>query len=195
MPEPAFVVENGVASMELPVEVFEDSEPLWRVFVVGYFIGDTPHVGSIHATVNRIWTAPDSKGKIDVQYIDKGTVLFRIENEALQNRVIKRRYWHISGYPLVLHEWSPETAAAPPYCSSMPLWVDLKSVPSHFLSQVGFKALSKPVGQFVKLHLQTERCTRLNMARVLIEVNLHKPLVEVIKFADQDGNHVKVGVT
>ncbi|KAF3520445.1 hypothetical protein DY000_02059012 [Brassica cretica] len=81
-----------------------------------------------------IWTAPGVKGKIDVQFIDKNTVLFRIDNEALRNRVIKRRYWHISDVPLVLHEWSPETAAAPPDLSAMPLWVDLKSVPSHLFS-------------------------------------------------------------
>ncbi|WZZ27081.1 hypothetical protein YC2023_010482 [Brassica napus] len=141
-----------------------------------------------------IWTAPGFKGKIDVQFIAKDTVLFRIENEALRHRVIKRRYWHISDVPLVLHEWSPETAAEPPDLSAMPLWVDLKSAPSHFFSQVGLKALSKPMGNFVKLHPQTEKCTRLDMARVLIEVNLHKPLIEVIKFADQDGNQVMVSV-
>lgn len=129
-----------------------------------------------------------------MQFIAKDTVLFRIENGALRHRVIKRRYWHISEVPLVLHEWSPETAAAPPDLSAMPLWVDLKSAPSHLFSQVGLKALSKPMGNFVKLHPQTEKCTRLDMARVLIEVNLHKPQIEVIKFADQDGNQVKVSV-
>ncbi|WZZ34693.1 hypothetical protein YC2023_018094 [Brassica napus] len=108
------------------------------------------------------------KGKIDVQFIAKDIVIFRIENEALHNR----------------------TPATLP-----PLWVDLKSVPSHLFSQVGLKALSKPVGSFIKLHPQMEKCTRLNLARVLIETNLHKPLIEVIKFADRDGSQVKVEVT
>lgn len=89
-PDPAFAVENGIASVELPVEIFEDSDPLWRVFAVGYFIGDGPHVSTIHATVNRIWTVPGFKGKIDVQFIAKDTFLFRIEHDALRNRVIKR---------------------------------------------------------------------------------------------------------
>lgn len=74
------------------MEVFEDSDPLWRAFAVGYFVGDAPHVGSIHAMVNRIWTLPGLKGKIDVRFIAKDTVIFRIENEALRNRVIKRHY-------------------------------------------------------------------------------------------------------
>ncbi|KAH0903258.1 hypothetical protein HID58_042761, partial [Brassica napus] len=43
-------------------------------------------VGSIHATVNRIWTAPKAGSKIDVQFIAKNTVLFRIENDQMRNR-------------------------------------------------------------------------------------------------------------
>ncbi|CAF1916857.1 BnaCnng38950D [Brassica napus] len=166
-------LEAKATSLEsVPMEVFEDSDPLWRAFAVGYFVSDTPHVGSFHAMVNRIWTFPGFKGKIDVQFIAKDIVIFRIENEALHNR------------------WSPKTPATLP-----PLWVDLKSVPSHLFSQVGLKALSKPVGSFIKLHPQMEKCTRLNLARVLIETNLHKPLIEVIKFADRDGSQVKVEVT
>ncbi|CAG7894186.1 unnamed protein product, partial [Brassica rapa] len=40
-----------------------------------------------------------------------------------------------------------------------------------------------------------EKCTRLDLARVLIEANLHKPLIEVIKFSFRDGSQVKVEVT
>ncbi|KAF3535149.1 hypothetical protein F2Q69_00021839, partial [Brassica cretica] len=154
-------LEAKATSLEsVPVEVFEDSDPLWRAFAVGYFVGDAPHVGSIHAMVNRIWTLPGLKGKIDVRFIAKDT-------------------------------GSPETPATLPDLSAMPLWVDLKSVPSHIFSQVGLKALSKPVGSFIKLHPQMDKCTRLDLAGVLIEANLHKPLIEVIKFSDRDGSQVK----
>lgn len=148
----------------------------------------------IHATVNKISSVPGSKRKIDVQFIGKDKVLFRTENEDLRNMVINRRYWHILDVPLVLNEWSPETAASPLDLTAMHLWVDLKAVPSHLFSQVGLKTLASPVGRFVKLHPQTERCTRLELARVLIEVNLHKPLVETIKFEDKNGEKIKVGV-
>lgn len=191
---PVFAVDRGVASLEIPAEVFEDSDPLWRCFVVGYFIGDSPHVRSIHATVNRICSLPGSKSKIDVQFIDKNTVLFRIENEALRNQVIKRKCWHIADIPLVVNEWSPETAAAPPDLSAMPLWVDLRKVPSQLFSHCGLKVVSTPVGKFVKLHPQTEKCTQLDMARLLMEVDLHKPLVEEIQFLDRSGELIKVKV-
>ena len=52
--EPVIEVVGGVASMQIPEDIFDGSELLWKSFVVGYFIGDAPHIGSVHATVNRI---------------------------------------------------------------------------------------------------------------------------------------------
>ena len=154
---------------------------------MGYFIGDAPHVGSIHATVNRIWTGHKAGTKIDVQFIAKNTVLFRIENDQMRNRVIQRKYWHIADIPLVVNVWSPESAQNPPDLSAMPLWVDLRGVPNTLYSNKGLKCLVRAVGNFVKLHPNTEKCVRLDMARILVEVDLHKTLVEKITFADQAG--------
>lgn len=49
-----FEVVEGVAKVTIPEEILADAKPLWSAFVVGHFIGYAPHVGKIHATVNRI---------------------------------------------------------------------------------------------------------------------------------------------
>lgn len=108
--QPDFDVINGTAKVVIPQVVVEESVPLWRCFVVGYFMGEAPHVGSIHATVNRIWTVTEKNAKIDVQFINKKTVLFRIESAKIREHVLKRRYWHIANVPLVINEWNPDTA-------------------------------------------------------------------------------------
>ena len=125
---------DGVVSLTIPEEILADPNPLWRCCVVGYFIGDAPHIGSIHATVNRLWSSSKMGSKIDVQFLEKNTVLFRIENPQVRARVIQRRYWHIADVPLVVNEWSPETALAPPDLSAMPMWIDLKGFPSLLFS-------------------------------------------------------------
>ena len=192
----AFIdIVNGVASMAIPDAIFDESELLWKSYVVGYFIGDAPHVGSIHATVNRIWAAPKGGTRIDVQFIEKNTVLFRIENSQMRARVIQRKYWHIADIPLVVNVWSPESALNPPDLSAMPLWVDLRGVPNNLHSHKGLRCLSKAAGKFVKLHPNTEKCVRLDVARVLVEVNLHQELVEKISFRDKDGRTCEIDVT
>ena len=103
-PTPPSEPIDGVVSITIPEEILTDPNPLWRCYVVGYFIGDAPHVGSIHATVNRLWSSPKMGSKIDVQFLDKTTILFRIENPQMRARVLQRRYWHLADIPLVVNE-------------------------------------------------------------------------------------------
>ncbi|KAF2617769.1 hypothetical protein F2Q68_00038596 [Brassica cretica] len=157
---PAIDIVDGVASMLIPEEVFDEAELLWKRYEVGYFIGDAPHMGSIHATINRIWASPKGGSKIDVQFIEKNTVLFRIENGHTRARVIQRLYWHISDVPLVVRIEVP----------------------------------NKSCWEVCNLHPHTEKCTRLDIARVLAEVNLHDPLVEKIEFKDKNGLKCEIEV-
>ncbi|KAF3540751.1 hypothetical protein F2Q69_00024080 [Brassica cretica] len=76
----------------------------------------------------------------------------------------------------------------------MPIWIDLKGVPSLLFSHKALKCLSRATGKFVKLHPHTEKFTRLDVARVLVEVNLNKPLVEKISCLDKDGATVMIEV-
>ncbi|KAG2304288.1 hypothetical protein Bca52824_032939 [Brassica carinata] len=178
---PNFEVVDGVADIEIPMEIFEDVEPLWKCFVVGYFMGDSPFIGTIHSTVNRIWSTP--KSKIDVQFISKRMVLFHIEDEQTRKRVLRRKYWHIA-----------DTAHDPPDMSALPLWVDWVNVPGYLYSLEGLKFLSRTAGKFVKLHPNTERCVRMDVARVLVEVNLTKLLPQKICFKDRNQCNVTVEV-
>ncbi|KAL0723002.1 hypothetical protein Bca4012_037601 [Brassica carinata] len=70
-----FDLINDIADFAIPEDVYVISDPLWKSNVVGYFIGDAPHVGSI---------IPGAKEKIDVQFISKTSFLFRTESEALR---------------------------------------------------------------------------------------------------------------
>lgn len=153
-------LSKSVADVCISDEVLHGEEPLWKCFVVGYFMGEAPHVGKIHVTVNRIWASPGKPSKIDVQFISPTTVLFRIEDPVMRLRVLKRRYWHFSDVPLVACEWSPEMAHVKPDLSAMPLWVDLKQVLGNLFTRKGLRFLADLTGKYVKLHPNTERCTR-----------------------------------
>ncbi|ESQ46661.1 hypothetical protein EUTSA_v10000538mg [Eutrema salsugineum] len=192
--KPDFVLTNGIAQITIPKEIVADAMPLWKNFVVGYFMGDAPHVGSIHATVNRIWSSSDRASKIDVQFINRSTVLFRIDNANSRERVLRRKYWYIANTPLVVDEWTPESAHKAPDLSAMPLWVDFRGVPGYLYSHAGLKFLSRTTGEFVKLHPNTEKCLRMDVARALVEVDMQKPLTEKICFTSDQGEEITVDV-
>lgn len=47
-------LEDGIGSVEIPEEVFKDPQPLWEDFLIGKFLDKAPHIGKVHATVNKI---------------------------------------------------------------------------------------------------------------------------------------------
>lgn len=193
--ETGFVIKDGIAELAIPVELMEERNPLWKCFIAGYFMNDAPHIGSIHATVNRIWALQGKNNRIDVQFIGKTTVLFRIEDAGVRSRVLKRKFWHIGDFPLMVGEWNPETASAPPDLSAMPLWVDLLNVPGYLYSERGLRFLARTSGKFIKLHPNTQHCIRMDVARLLVEVDLTKPLPNKISFKGKDGEDVLVSVS
>ncbi|CDY08918.1 BnaC08g11480D [Brassica napus] len=193
--QPIFEVKDGIADISVPKELLDDVDPLWKCFVVGYFMSDAPHIGSIHSTVNQIWASQGKNPKIDVQFIGKKTVLFRVEDALMRNRILRRKYWHISDVPLVLNEWNPGSARALTDLSAMPLWVDLENVPGYLYSKKGISFLSRTAGKFVKLHPNTERCVRMDVARALVEVDLQKPLPQKICFKGRGDSDVEVRVS
>ncbi|KAL0790718.1 hypothetical protein Bca101_006964 [Brassica carinata] len=77
----------------------------------------------------------------------------------------------------------------------MPLWVDLMNVPGYLYSKKGLSFLSRTSGKFIKLHPNTKHCVRLDVARVLVEVDLSKPLPTKINFKGRDGSDVVVSIT
>ncbi|XP_020883532.1 uncharacterized protein LOC110229061 [Arabidopsis lyrata subsp. lyrata] len=143
---------------------------------MGHFIGDAPHIGKVHATVNRIWASPEKSSMIDAQFLSSKTVLFRIDDDQVRQRVLRRHFWHIADIPLVVREWNPSTANTKPDLSAIPIWVDLKCVPDYLFNEKGLKFLGDQIGLMQRLHPNTARCVRLDVARLLVVVNLEKAL-------------------
>lgn len=149
-------LQDGVAVVDLPEDLTVDSKPLWASYIVGHFIGETPpHIGKVHATVNRLWSSKEKPTKIDAQFIAPKTVLFRIEDQHMKARVLRRHFWHIADIPLVVQEWTPDTEASKPDLAAIPLWVDLGGVPGNLFSQKGLTFFGDTIGRTAKIHPNT----------------------------------------
>ncbi|XP_022566691.2 uncharacterized protein LOC111210528 [Brassica napus] len=78
-------MEDGIGSVEIPDEVFKDPQPLWEDFLIGKFLDKAPHIGKVHAIVNKIWTS-DKSQMVEVYEINPTTMKFRILDSAMRGR-------------------------------------------------------------------------------------------------------------
>ncbi|XP_024006446.1 uncharacterized protein LOC112082955 [Eutrema salsugineum] len=153
-------VVNGIAKFTIPAYILSNAQPLWTNYIVGYFIGDAPHIRKVHATVNRHWSNQEKPSKIDAQFINSKTVLFRINNAQIRERVLKRHFWHISDIPLVVQEWNPRTSSHKPDLSAMPIWVDLLKVPDSLYSEKALMFLESEIIIPISYPWLPPRCSR-----------------------------------
>lgn len=157
-------IVDGVAKATILANVFTDSQPLWSSFIVSNFIGDSPHIGKVHATVNLLRTNLEKTPRVNAQFLNPKTVLFRIDDTNIRSRVLHRHFWHIVDTPMVVQVWGPSTANHRPDLTSIPIWVDFKDVPDYLFMQKRLKFLGNLVGTFQKLHPNTEHCLCLDKA-------------------------------
>lgn len=68
------------------------------------------------------------------------------------------------------------------------------NVPGYIYSKKWLSFLSRTAGKFIKQHLNTEHCVGMDVARALVDVDLAKPLPNLISFKGCDGSDAKVTV-
>ncbi|VVB01371.1 unnamed protein product [Arabis nemorensis] len=91
-------VVNGVAKTVILEGLIKNFQPLWKNYIVRFFIGDAPHIGKVHATVNRLWSS-DKLTKIDAQFLNPKTVLFSDRGSTYAKACSQEALLAYWGYP------------------------------------------------------------------------------------------------
>lgn len=175
-------MQDGIGSVIVPEEITKDVAPLWDDFLIGKFLDVAPHIGKVHAIVNKIWTLNDRTQKVEVFEVNETMMKFRILNAADKGRVLRRGMWNIAGVPVVLTKWSPVIEKEKPPAQSIPLWVHIKHVPINMFSWQGLSFVTSPIGSPVRLHPETAQCLNIEEAKIFVKVDLTKDLPTKMKF-------------
>lgn len=91
--------------------------------------------------------------------------------------VAKKNFWHIHGFSMRIFKWTPTFTPAQK-SSTIPIWVCFPELPAHLFHKDALFAVANMIG----IPLQIDDCTlnqsKLSKARISIEIDLTKPLVE-----------------
>ena len=73
--------------------------------------------------------------------------------------------------------WSPGLSWQKESVSKVPVWVQFHHVPMEFWTPVGLSYIASAVGVPLYADSPTEACTRMNFARICVEIDASKQLV------------------
>ncbi|KAL0351225.1 UNVERIFIED_CONTAM: hypothetical protein Sradi_4271700 [Sesamum radiatum] len=95
------------------------------------------------------------------------------------NRLWLRRIWYLNGLPMRVFKWTP--TFTPDHESPIaPVWVCFPGLPTHLFRKDALFALANNIGTPLQIADSTHNKSNFSKARVCVEVDLLKPLLEEI---------------
>ncbi|XP_075083445.1 uncharacterized protein LOC142167184 [Nicotiana tabacum] len=129
--------------------------------------------------------------KPQIYYHNGDYFVLRFANLEERNQVLCTRHHTINNRPIVMKAWTPDFNLHDEVLRTIPLWVRF---PNLSLNYWNMKALSK-IGSALENPMYANDCTtgtvRISYARMLIEMDITKPLPRRVKMQDPMGNTIE----
>ncbi|KAJ6743016.1 ZINC KNUCKLE CX2CX4HX4C-RELATED [Salix viminalis] len=159
--------------MVIPEEAMENSDN-WERCLVGFFPGYKFPYHAINSMAMRVWK---DKGLEAVITTANGFNLFRFKTQDALKGVLEQGPWLFGGKHLILQQWSPRFQFDITKITSLPVWIRLRGLPLPLWSTRGLSMVASMVGTPLSCDEPTHRCTRLEYARICVEIDATLPYV------------------
>ncbi|KAL6556123.1 hypothetical protein OROGR_005411 [Orobanche gracilis] len=114
-------------------------------------------------------------GHCKVQILNFKHVLITLPNEELYSKLWLKREFNVLGSPMRLFKWDP-TFNFKYEPATVPVWVKIFDLPIQWFHIRALQTVGSLIGTFIKADLNTINRSRLNFARICVEVNLKNHL-------------------
>ncbi|KAG5598713.1 hypothetical protein H5410_030083 [Solanum commersonii] len=167
----------------MPEDVAED-DMKWAPSVVIYVVGVTPSIRAMERFI--IEQGPFSTKPI-VLYRSDGYFIVRFANEEERDKVLCAGPHYLLKRPVIIKPWLPEFNFNEEILTTIPLWIKLPNLPLNCWNSVGLSKIGSSLGKPLYADECTTQASRISFARILIEMDVTRPLPKMIKIRDSKG--------
>ena len=142
--------------------------------MVGFFPGFKMPYHIVNTIASRVWR---KCGLEDVMTIANGYMLFCFKSEEEMQAVLEKGPWMFGGKTIILQQWHPRFCFDKSKITTLPVWIRIHGLPFPLWSKQGLSLDASMVGRPLSCDEQTYKCTRLEYARVCVEIDASLPFV------------------
>lgn len=149
-----------------------------------------PPFSQIQSVLNHLW----GKGKrLEIHNNPSSrSVHVRITSDYLKQKILEKGYWYVGDSLFHTQQWTSTTRSTAPSFSSIKIWAHLTGIPLDLRHQDGLSLVVGLVGEPKETDDFTKNLVSLTLAHAKVEVDLTKPLPDVVEFTRQSGEVVEV---
>jgi hypothetical protein len=143
--------------------------------MIGFFPGFKMPYHAVNAIASRVWR---KCGLESVMTTANGFMIFRFNTEAEMHAVLEKGPWMFGGKNIILQQWHPRFQFDKSKISTLPVWIRLHGLPFPLWSKQGLSLAASMVGRPLSCDESTYTCTRLEYARLCVEIDAALPFVQ-----------------
>ncbi|XP_074302879.1 uncharacterized protein LOC141637213 [Silene latifolia] len=170
-------------------------------------VTDMPEVVEVDTTQddlekeNSLWITQRGKKKVihdGEEDTDEGLLQFSKEDTQDEEATDKEAVFNAGHFmfdnkPLIVRAWTAEVELTKGNIKDVPAWIRIHELPLRFWGKC-LPAIAGLVGAYQKSDQATMDKTRLGYARVMVELTVGNKFPSKIRFKDENGNIVALGV-
>ena len=169
---------EGVVDVSLSKETsMHIREPWYKVLIVKVF-GRNVGYSYLSFKINELWKPA---AKMDCVDLGRDFFLIRFSCKDDFDKVLKGGPWFIGGHFLAIRPWEPYFKAFEAKLTSMAVWIRFPELPIEFYDGSVLKEIGSAIGPVLRIDAYTASGSRGSYARLCVQVDLEKPLINFIR--------------
>ena len=155
-------------------ESLPETTEQWTRSMVGFFPGYKMPFHAAKSIARRAW---EGYGLEQVMTMDAGFLIFRFKQESDMQEVLAKGPWMFGGKHIALQQWHPRIQFEKNKIKSIPVWIRLYGLPFPLWTMEGLSRAASMVGKPLSCDAPTYNSTRLDYARVCVEVTADEDFI------------------
>ncbi|XP_019267318.1 PREDICTED: uncharacterized protein LOC109244650 [Nicotiana attenuata] len=181
------IVQNGEKMVKLEADDVEQETEKWKNAIVIYVIGESPSIGAMDRFVNSMGKY---SAKPQIYYHNEDYFIIRFSSIEERDQVLYSGPHTINNRPIIMKAWSEEFNLHDEVLKTIPLWVKLPNLPVNWWSMTALSKIESALGNPIYADECMTGAVRISYARLLVEMDITKPLPGQVKLQDPKGKEM-----
>ena len=169
---------EGMAKVKLSKETKARIRALWSKALIVKVYGRLVGFHYLTFKINALWKP---MAKMDCVTLGKGFFLIRFSDSDDFDKVLRGGPWFIREHFLAIKPWEPYFIASEAKLTSVVVWVRFPELPIEFYDAAVLREIGSVIGPVLRIDSYTASETREGYARLCVQVDLNKPLINSIR--------------
>ncbi|XP_062100338.1 uncharacterized protein LOC133806230 [Humulus lupulus] len=181
---------NGQKLAQVDVEEVRIQSANWSSAVVCMVLGANPPMAVFEGFIQRVW---DHLGIAQISRMTLGLTLVKFNDEATRDHVLENGVLQFDRKPIIMRPWTTDLSAIR-MIRLVPLWIRLHDLGLQYWGSKCISALVSTFGKPLLIDKFTKERSRVQFARVLVEMEITDNPPRSFQFINEHGQVVEQGI-